>query len=1186
MRLEHCFLFGRDGKVPTEKMFPLRDMKRVLMLVCFCVFLVVHSESAVAQVGVEDWLPSVSFSKSSFDLGAEFGLFAPAPPNILLFLDTSGRMLWTVKGDPPGKYPYDPYLDPDLGHCAYGDGSRPWRYDGRGQERWGRDLETENNLTSAIALDDVLREEFLRENYHPNLIWRNQTNTPPPDYPSHFSVTDLAPNDSRMYKAKMILWRILMDPDMVGETNIAFATYKQKRTTAWADFYLRSPYRPGSWIFDRHSEIRNDSEYVRWGVLHTDQRNDSTAYRRAMLRSEFLPVGKNDDPSMTLAPILSLIDGIENTGDDEIKADGACPLAGSLAGNAYTVRDSNSNNLSTGTVEQFFKRKATITSRCQANWLVLFVYGQDTSMNGDPVAAVEALSNDTGVLGTTVMEKGVRTVVVGFIDPEAQPELASTLDAMAKKGNPEASNARAYLSDNVSELLKAFRIVFRSIKDVSGANSAPVVRPPLKGERDGYYFVAANTTKQNDQWEGHLYRHAISIDVSGNVVVGDVPLWDAGELLDSRESDARKIYTVDWDRSQSSAAAGVLSGSNMVFFSTDNASSLRDEMGLDAAKARQFVRWVRGEDVWNPDAGSSERWKLADMFGSNIVVVGPPRGSNPDRRYKSFAVANRDRKTFVYVQSNGGMVHAFDFETGEEAWAFVPPNVLRFNRFVGLVSDDISGWPSGTGTDRSVSRFLLDGPLVVEDMKIDGEYRTILFGSLGRGGYGTYAVDVTEPEKPGFLWAVECNGYSESSPPFPAAALNKATRYISLWHGRNGGSGEAGSVYRRIDLNRVTGTDLFPSDLTLSSEESRFDYRDLRFSIGTPVLGSVRCDDSWENQDAGVCWIALLGGGAGSTSADSGASAVYVTDVEDGAIIGAPMVTDGMAYGPPSAYTFRNDNVLEGFFIGTSSGVVHRGVFDGSMPTASALERVFVLELPGRDGVSRPVGIPLALEVTLRDDEDMWFFGGTRDVPASSGTLDNDGQCIFGVNTGGGASFPIHAADLEELDSDAASFSVDGAGWYVPLYRTDATEEYVTDMPKIAGGVLFVSTFTPDPDVSASSCSVTGSSRVFIVDAFSGKGLWDASGTKSLRLDGLKVTGIQVTSTQTAEGEKHQVYLGVTTLEKNSLSDPTLQGLHLQENPGVLVFDVPETAREVMDGNRRYVPGIPVIQYWRDVFNR
>jgi type IV pilus assembly protein PilY1 len=1180
---------GHWHESPYEKKLPFSCRKGTVSVLrlSLLLFLLFQSGFAGAQVGDGDRLPSVSFPKSSFDLGAEFELFSSDPPNILLFLDTSGRMLWTSEGNPPGKYPYDPYLDLDLDHCTYGDGSRPWRYDGRDQERWGRDLDSENNLTPEIALDETRREAFLEENYHPNLLWKNNGNTPPSGYPSHFSDADLAPNDSRMYKAKMILTRILSDPSLVRETNIAFATYKQQRITAWADFYLRPPYRLGSWITNPYSTVRNDSEYVRWGVLHTDQRSDNEAYRRAMLRSEFLAVGKNDDPSVKLAPLLTLIDGIENTGDDEIKADGACPLAGSIAGSAYTARDSDSNNLPTGTIEQFFKRKAAIASRCQANWLVLFVYGQDTSRNGDPVAAVEALSRDTAVLGTRVMEKGVRTMVVGFLDPEAQPELAATLDAMAKKGNPEASNAHAYLSDNVSELLKAFRIVFRSIKDVSGANSAPVVRPPLKGEREGHYFIAAYTTKQNDQWEGHLYRHAISIDVSGKVLIGEVPLWDAGERLDRRKGDTRRVYTVDWDFSQSSAAGGALSGSNMVAFDTGNASVLRDEMGLSTARALQLTSWVRGTDVWNPDAGGVERWKLADMFGSDIVVVGPPRGTYPDRHYKTFAVTHRNRKSQVYVQSNGGLLHAFDFETGDEAWAFIPPNVLRFNRLVGLVSDDLSGWPSGTGTNRSISRFLLDGPLVVEDMKIGGEYRTVLLGSLGRGGYGVYALDVTEADTPRFLWATEYNGYASRTPPFPAAAVNKATHYMSLWRGKDALSGEAGSDYRRIDLDRIAGRKSPPVDLSLTPEEAGFDYRDLRFPVGAPVLGSVRCDSSWNNRDAGICWIGLLAGGAASASEVSGASgAVYVTDMTDGRIVGVPMRTEGMAYAPPSAYTFRNDNVLEGFFLGTSEGVIHRGVFDGSLPRATSLEKVFVLELPGKDGVLRRVGVPFALEVTLRNDEDIWLFGGTRDVPAASGTLDNDGQCFFAVNTGGASSFPIRTAELAALDPDATAFSSNNAGWYIPLYRSATTEEYVTDMPKIAGGVLFVSTFTPDPNVSAANCSVTGSSRIFIVDAFSGKGLWNAAGKKSLRLDGVKVTGVQVASTQTAEGEKHQVYLGVTNLEKKPFSDPALQGLNLQENPGVLVFDVPEEARKVMDANRRYVPGVPVIQYWRDVFNR
>ena len=58
-----------------------------------------------------------------------------------------------------------------------------------------------------------------------------------------------------------------------------------------------------------------------------------------------------------------------------------------------------------------------------------------------------------------------------------------------------------------------------------------------------------------------------------------------------------------------------------------------------------------------------------------------------------------------------------------------------------------------------------------------GEWRTILVGLLGYGGQGLYALDVTEPEEPIFLWAVENNIVT----PDGSSALGADSRKIHYW---------------------------------------------------------------------------------------------------------------------------------------------------------------------------------------------------------------------------------------------------------------------------------------------------------------------------------------------------------------------------------------------------------------------
>lgn len=85
----------------------------------------------------------------------------------------------------------------------------------------------------------------------------------------------------------------------------------------------------------------------------------------------------------------------------------------------------------------------------------------------------------------------------------------------------------------------------------------------------------------------------------------------------------------------------------------------------------------------------------------------------------------------VYIGANDGMLHAFDANTGIERFAYVP-------RGIDLV--DLREYSDPTYNHR----FFVDGPIVTST-KEDIANKTVLVGTLGRGGRGLYALDVTDP---------------------------------------------------------------------------------------------------------------------------------------------------------------------------------------------------------------------------------------------------------------------------------------------------------------------------------------------------------------------------------------------------------------------------------------------------------
>jgi hypothetical protein len=83
-------------------------------------------------------------------------------------------------------------------------------------------------------------------------------------------------------------------------------------------------------------------------------------------------------------------------------------------------------------------------------------------------------------------------------------------------------------------------------------------------------------------------------------------------------------------------------------------------------------------------------WKLFDAIAAPAVVGSPPRSPDfdpPQNHTDEYGVGGTqagdgfywdhfNRRTTVYLPTNGGMLHAFDGETGDEVFAYVPDDVM------------------------------------------------------------------------------------------------------------------------------------------------------------------------------------------------------------------------------------------------------------------------------------------------------------------------------------------------------------------------------------------------------------------------------------------------------------------------------------------------------------------------------
>lgn len=703
--------------------------------------------------------------------------------------------------------------------------------------------------------------------------------------------------------------------------------------------------------------------------------------------------------------------------------------------------------------------------------------------------------------------------------------MEGTLELMADMGDDGQKNlsSHAYFATDVDELMQAFKDIFKQIQSFNSTGNAPLVSPPIGGQEGGIY-VPNFVPRIERQWSGHLYKYVLSTEG----VMSESPQWDAGSKLEDISYSARNVFTVNWK-----------GGSWKMDFKENNASTLAPMLGLTQDQASKFIRWALGSDEWDEDA-RSERYKLGDIYHSGLVEIGPPRGSNPHGDYRAFKENNVNREKLVYVQANDGMLHAFKAETGEEKWAFIPPNVLAEGRMTGMKQDvTVSGnTTTVTWLDKAKSnpRYLLDGTMTTEDVLLsDGKYHTVLLGLLGYAGPGFYALDVTDPDEPQFMWAVENVIYNRNG---DELLSNKNTEwYVSYW-ARSGGS--------------AARTNILHKDITDSSD---LNYKELRLTQSTPGIGYV----SVPNGTLPNTWVAIMGNGSqmGINDASSVAS-VYVINIENGKLLKVLEGSSMKQIVTPAAILWTGSTrLVKYFYVGDDNGKIYEGDLTNSQPSEWKMRDVF--DISDSDDISSESVGPSYILDCAYIDRNKWLFINTGDYETLMKD-ENVTDYMIAANISSGAS---NMDDLTGLASEERKVSTNVKGWYMVIPK----DEYATTPPVYYNGHIFFSTYIKSED----PCSV-GTSRIYVLNATTGKGAW-TGGAKYVEMEGVKVSGIVI-----SEG---RVYAGVTKYPQAQTAIP--DDLKLGEEAaviqnGLLAFDVPP---EVANWDSVYPSGVMVPSYWR-----
>ncbi len=282
-----------------------------------------------------------------------------------------------------------------------------------------------------------------------------------------------------------------------------------------------------------------------------------------------------------------------------------------------------------------------------------------------------------------------------------------------------AINSRGmfFNADSPQSIQRAFTAILNRIK----ANETSLGQIGSSTSRVTGSTVSVDSKFVPGDWYSTLTAYRVNQDGTRGSV-----LWTSDSTFTN--DSGREIFT---------SVNGSGTAFDSAFFSTYGSSRL----GTTDIKV---FEWLRGDRTQEGTVSGlitlrKRKQLLGDIVGSDLIVSG-----RNDEGYQFIAdtgatdyTAARDsykayvtgKRAVIFAGANDGMFHAFDGLSGNEIFAYIPSAVLP--RVRKLAQDDY------------VHEYYVDGSLALNDVYLNGAWKTVLIGGLGSGGRGYFGLDVT-----------------------------------------------------------------------------------------------------------------------------------------------------------------------------------------------------------------------------------------------------------------------------------------------------------------------------------------------------------------------------------------------------------------------------------------------------------
>ncbi len=430
-----------------------------------------------------------------------------------------------------------------------------------------------------------------------------------------------------------------------------------------------------------------------------------------------------------------------------------------------------------------------IQLECQPNFVIFVTDGMQTAGTRDmPTEATNRFTQDHATSLTGTQNVIVHTVGFGVTVNTTAAETQAAYDTLSQSA--KNGGGQFYISDNETQLQAALQDAIRRIVQATFTFATPVVPTTSTTGSTKAYLAAFRSDPSIPFWRGYLKAYQrdstglVPVDANG-VPLSSALVWEAGQVLSTTPAANRTIYTV-------------VSGARQAFTKTNSAITNTLLAASSNAEHDKIIDFIRGIDSYdengNGNVTEERAWKLGDIFHSTPVLITPPVLALNDSSYQAFKTAQASRTKVLIAGANDGMLHAFRESDGVELWGFIPPDLL----------DNLKGL-ADTGGDH---QFFADSSPIATDIKVGGTWKTIVMFGLRRGGPFYYALDITDPTNPQWMWSFTDSKIAEtwSEPSMGKLKIGGVDKFAAFFGGGydTASNNAHGKAFFAVDLSNGT----------------------------------------------------------------------------------------------------------------------------------------------------------------------------------------------------------------------------------------------------------------------------------------------------------------------------------------------------------------------------------------------